>query len=318
MSDNVKIYIDNIFTSLDNINEDLEKIIFELLSFEIDEAGDGTQIKRKHLYNRKNHMTYTGLLPHIIDILKEQNVGYEIIDKREKPEQNANFKIVEHIMDSKGNKIPIVARDYQEKIVNEMADREVVQVATGGGKTFIMASTIAKFNVKPVLVFADKLSLVQQIKEEFEKFLGTEVGIVGGGQKEIKDITVCSIQSVDEELAKSAKMIMFDECLAGDSLITLSDGTQKTIQEIVENKLDVDVVTYNTELKIFENKKIYDWRKIPLVEKNKKMVRLVIEQEDGTEKIIECTEDHKIWIESENKYIEAGKLIEGMEVVCNN
>ena len=66
--------------------------------------------------------------------------------------------------------------------------------------------------------------------------------------------------------------------------------------------------------KQFEPKYIYDRAKIPL--NNKKMVELTIEDDNGNEHIIKCTEDHKIWIESENKYIEAGKLQENMEVVC--
>lgn len=78
----------------------------------------------------------------------------------------------------------------------------------------MMAAIIAKFNVKPVLVFADKMSLVTQIKEEFEKFLGEEVGIIGGGTKEVRDITVCSVQSAinEDELLEDAKIVMFDEC----------------------------------------------------------------------------------------------------------
>lgn len=76
----------------------------------------------------------------------------------------------------------------------------------------MMASLIAKFNVKPVAVFADKLGLCMQIKEEFERFLGEPVGIVGDGMKDIKDITVYSVQSAVPEDVDSNKMILFDEC----------------------------------------------------------------------------------------------------------
>lgn len=186
------------------------------------------------------------------------------------------------------------------------------------GKTFMMAALIAKFNVKPVSVFADKLSLCTQIKEEFEKFLGVPVGLVGGGINQKEDITIYSLQSATEKDVQDSKLIMYDECLKGDTLITLSDNSTKTIQEIVENKLECEVITYNTNKKIFENNKVYNWQKISFNQKNKRMVKLTIEDENGIENIIECTEDHKIWIESENKYIEAGKLTPNMEVICNN
>src|SRR3712207_367870 len=138
----------------------------------------------------------------------------------------------------------------------------------------MMAGLIEKFNVKPIAVFADKLTLCEQLKSEFEKFLGTPVGIVGGGYNDKKDITVYSIQSAQEEDVKDAKMIMFDECLKEDTLITLEDKTKKTIKEIVENKLSVNVITYNIDKKIFEPKKVYNWQKIPFKSKNKKMVEL--------------------------------------------
>ena len=78
--------------------------------------------------------------------------------------------------------------------------------------TFIMAGLIAKFNVKPVSIFADKISLCMQLKNEFEKFLGEPVGLVGGGYKDIKDITVYSVQSTTEEMVKDTKLLMVDEC----------------------------------------------------------------------------------------------------------
>jgi len=311
----IKLIIDNVYIKIENIEKSAEMAIWNHLSFEIEEfAQEYTRVR--HLYNRKTKKTYTGLLPHIEEILNGLGEDYEIIDNRVKHEPNANFKLVDKIILPDGNEQYLKLRPYQEEVVNRATEREVVQIATGGGKTFVMAALIEKYNVKPVSVFADKLSLCSQIKDEFEKFLGVPVGLVGGGINKKEDITVYSIQSATEEDVKDSKMILFDECLIGDTLITLSDNSIKTIKEIVENKLECEVITYNTEKKIFENNKIYDWQKIPFESKNKKIVKLTIEDENGIEHVIECTEDHKVWIESENKYIEAGKLTSGMEVIC--
>ncbi|MNN01752.1 excinuclease ABC subunit B [compost metagenome] len=148
------------------------------------------------------------------EILDENEIPYDFVDTRVKPEQNADFELVTEIDIGNGVKVPLDCRPYQKEIIERAEERECLQAATGAGKTFMMAGLIAKFKVKPVLVFADKLSLVTQIKDEFEKFLGIKIGIIGGGIKDIQDVTICSVQSVveNDELLKSAKMIMFDEC----------------------------------------------------------------------------------------------------------
>jgi superfamily II DNA or RNA helicase len=99
-----------------------------------------------------------------------------------------------------------------EEIIDNCSEREVILAATGAGKTFMMAGLIEKFNVKPVSIFADKLSLCNQIKDEFQKFLGVPIGIVGGGMNQKEDITVYSIQSANPTDIMDSKMIMFDEC----------------------------------------------------------------------------------------------------------
>ena len=78
--------------------------------------------------------------------------------------------------------------------------------------TLMMAGLIAKFQVKPVSIFADKISLCTQLRSEFEKFLGEPIGLVGGGIRDIQDITVFSAQSATEEMVKDTKLLLFDEC----------------------------------------------------------------------------------------------------------
>ena len=310
----IKLTLDNVYIKISDIPRDAEMAIWNKLSFEVEEFAQ-EYVNIRHLYNRKTKKTYTGLLPHIEEILKELDEEYEIIDKRVRHESNADFKLVDKIILPDGTEVNLELRPYQKKVVDNTEDRSVMMACCGSGKTVMMAALVAKFNVKPIGIFADKMSLCFQIKEEFEKFLGEPIGLVGGGINKKEDITVFSIQSTTKDDVKDMKMIMFDECVNGDTLITLSDNSTKTIKEIVENKLECEVITYNTEKKIFENNKIYDWQKIPFEYKNKKMVKLTIEDENGIEHIVECTEDHKVWIESENKYIEARKLINGMEVI---
>jgi intein/homing endonuclease len=50
-------------------------------------------------------------------------------------------------------------------------------------------------------------------------------------------------------------------CLKGDSMILLEDGSHKTISEIVDNQLDVKVISYNEKENKFEPKRITGWSK---------------------------------------------------------
>lgn len=180
----------------------------------------------------------------------------------------------------------------------------------------MMAAIAAKFNVKPLAVFADKITLVEQLKAEFEKFLGRPIGIVGGGKRQIEDITVYSIQSVTEDDVKDAKMIMIDECLTGDSLITMWDNSQYKIEDIVNKRIKMAVKTYNTETKVFEPKFIYNYRKISLKEKNKKIIQLTCKDEYNNYYTVKCTQDHKIWVQSLNKYKKVEDIKIDMNLIC--
>lgn len=195
----VIINMENVYSKIDGVPVFLKKEINDILNYEI--GGFGVKKEKIYLYDFINHQLLTGLVPYLISILKNNRIPYSINDKRVKPQKNGNFKVNKDFQ----------ARDYQKDIIDRASSREVLQAATGAGKTFIMASLIEKFNVKPVVVIAPKVSLALQIKEEFERFLGVNVGIVGGGYNQIEDITVGTPQSLSEEVIKLSKLIMCDE-----------------------------------------------------------------------------------------------------------
>lgn len=61
---------------------------------------------------------------------------------------------------------------------------------------------------------------------------------------------------------KTSKFVLIDECLPGDSLVTLADGSQISIQSIVEARLPVSVLSYNEQKQIIEPKRVTGWRKV--------------------------------------------------------
>ena len=312
----VELIVNNVFTEISHVKKETELQIWEKLSFEVKEfnASGFAPPKIRHLYNRKTHLTYTGLIEYVTDLLNEEEVDYKVIDLREKVLPNADFKLVEYLDDE--HEIKLQMRDYQEKIVNEASNREIIEVQTGGGKTFIMAALIAKFNVKPVSVFADKLSLCTQLQEEFSKFLGVEVGLVGGGLNNKKDITVYSAQSATEEDVKDTKLMMVDECLPGDARVLTPSG-YVMIKDIVDNTIyHVDsVVSYNIETKSFEIKKIINrWKR--LID-DRKMMQLYIRKENTRLVLVKCTNNHKVFIANTSEYIRADELSSGLKVITS-
>lgn len=146
----INIIIDNVYAKLENIPQDIELKIWEKLSYEIKEF-QCEYIQIRHLYNRKTKKTYTGLLNYVFEILSDNNLSYNIIDNRTIPQQNADFSLQDFISTPDGNKIPLKARDYQQKIIDEADNREIIRAATGAGKTFIMAGLIDKFKVNQSL-----------------------------------------------------------------------------------------------------------------------------------------------------------------------
>ena len=92
-------------------------------------------------------------------------------------------------------------------------------------------------------------------------------------------------------------------CLHYDSLISTNKGFIK-IGEIVENKLDIKVNSYNLVTNEIELKNIEYYHKYPQYEK---LYEITIELANGTEKILKLTGDHKVYTKNRG-YVEVKKL----------
>lgn len=208
----VTITMKNVTSKIDGLTDILKNLVVNKLSYTT--ASFGVKPTTNILFNVNKNTTYTGLIPYILEILNEFKIAYKINDLRQKPKSNANFKL----------NCNFVARDYQKNIIDNVSSRDVIQAATGAGKTFIMASLIVKHNVKPAVVIAPSVSLAIQIKDEFEKFLGIPIGICGGGKKQINDITVSTPESIPDVLLKKCKIILWDEFHTAAARITWETG----------------------------------------------------------------------------------------------
>ncbi|NJL70524.1 MAG: DEAD/DEAH box helicase family protein [Candidatus Competibacteraceae bacterium] len=92
--------------------------------------------------------------------------------------------------------------DYQLKIAEDACNRQrgILQMATGSGKTATSAKIIADLGLSSFVFFVPSVDLLEQAREELQKLIrlngkAVEVGAVGGGYKDIKPITISTVQT---------------------------------------------------------------------------------------------------------------------------
>ncbi|MBS7646692.1 MAG: DEAD/DEAH box helicase family protein [Candidatus Jordarchaeales archaeon] len=90
----------------------------------------------------------------------------------------------------------------------------VICIATAGGKTFIGLKAIEELR-KPTIILVPTLALVDQWVERLRNVLGIEAGVLGGGRKEVRWVTVSTYDSAyihAEELGDKFELLIADEC----------------------------------------------------------------------------------------------------------
>lgn len=157
-------------------------------------------------WDGKKHLFYggagfnTGLLDRVVDIIQSSGPTVNIIDKRHKPNE-----LKRPITTSNYDK-----REYQDRALRAVLSKNcgIIKIATGGGKSIIIARLIAEKNVRPIIL-VPSLDLLYQTKDVIERVIGREIGIIGDGIVNIKNINIGTIWSAANALSK--KLITFDE-----------------------------------------------------------------------------------------------------------
>ena len=159
---------------------------------------------KKHLFSVAKQAFPTGYLMDVVSYFKVRGMEPEIVDRREQP------PLSEHPVILQGR----TPWAHQLKVFNAIANssRGLIQVATGGGKTFCIAGAYAYIN-QPGIVLTYRKELMLQLRKHLQDFLGEPVGVFGAGMWEEGRLTVCMAQSLlrasDVKYAKLLKE--FDE-----------------------------------------------------------------------------------------------------------
>lgn len=153
---------------------------------------------KKHLLS-KNQSFASGLIFRVKELLEMHNYTVSVIDRRTNTEFGPPLSINN-----------LESREYQDRALNAALEHRsgIIKVATGGGKSAIISSLIAKTNTS-TMVFVPSLDLLYQTRDFIENVIGKKIGIIGDGICEVKKITISTIWSAANALSKSA--IKFDE-----------------------------------------------------------------------------------------------------------
>ena len=121
-----------------------------------------------------------------------------------------------NFMPSPELKSSITLRSYQKQAIDAWiasGKRGVIVLPTGSGKTIIGIKAISLQNT-PTIVVAPTLDLVDQWRSRLEEEFNVEVGVLGGGEREIKALTVSTYDSAyihADRLGNRFGLIIFDE-----------------------------------------------------------------------------------------------------------
>ncbi|MCX8207438.1 MAG: DEAD/DEAH box helicase family protein [Methanothrix sp.] len=110
----------------------------------------------------------------------------------------------------------IVLRDYQREALDAWVangKRGVIVLPTGSGKTLLGIKAIEMLNT-PTIVVAPTIDLVMQWRSRLREEFGADVGVLGGGLRDVKALTVSTYDSAyihAEHLGNRFGFIIFDE-----------------------------------------------------------------------------------------------------------
>jgi superfamily II DNA or RNA helicase len=199
----VKIMVGNIYSKIIGfIPPPVQESLDRTLSYKMMGARFMPQVKNKAwdgvvrlYYANKGQSFYTGLLAFVRDILKKNNIEYEIIDQRIKPEQNMSNLIF--------TPPPWYdERDYQAFTIERSMKftRGILSMCTGSGKTLTVVKMISQIKTYPFIFYVLTVDLMEQAHGVLSMCLNEPIGKIGDGNCDIRKINVCTIQTAVQAL----------------------------------------------------------------------------------------------------------------------
>jgi superfamily II DNA or RNA helicase len=143
------------------------------------------------LFNDFDNTFPTGMLPKVIQALNRARFQFEVIDLRQYGDETLIFG------QKTGKYANINPYPYQADAIDNILHKKrgLIRIACGGGKTLVAGQAIRELKRQSVFL-VNRKGLLYQTKEVFEDLLGQEIGQVGDGIVDIKEVNVVMIQSL--------------------------------------------------------------------------------------------------------------------------
>ncbi|MFX1576578.1 MAG: DEAD/DEAH box helicase [Promethearchaeota archaeon] len=168
------------------------------------------EIKSILTYNAKEKLFHARIMDYYTILNFLVTKGYPVISHF-----SLNFRLPERWQEQL--QLDMALRGYQQDALRRWQgakNQGVVVLPTGGGKTIVGLEAIRRL-VETTLIVVPTLDLLSQWREALEVLLHVpEVGILGGGAKAIKPITVATYDSASllaPRLVTSFGLLIFDE-----------------------------------------------------------------------------------------------------------
>jgi len=206
-------------------------------------------------------------------------------------------------------------RDYQQDAIYSAIrnKRGVLESATGSGKSMIIYSLI-RFIMEDVpgkiLLVVPSINLVNQMFDDCKTYGWTgsydDISLLYGKSKNYdpnKKVLISTWQSIHKKpysFFKQFGAVLVDECLDGNTLISMVDGSYKKISDII---IGDKILSYNTTTNSYEEDVVVNTFKNLKKSSNEKMYELLFD--NGV--IMKVTGNHKIYTKNRG-YVRCDEL----------
>ena len=186
---------------LDNVNGQIEGLlpskvrnhIIDNCSFEVLGSQYAPKVMSGHwdgfkrLFSESTQRFPLGLYSNVTKALKDNGLPFQLIDHRNKPIYSLKNCLLGGIS----------YRPYQKELIKLGVNyhRGIFEVATGGGKSIIIIGLSKALSDLKINIFVHRNTLLRQFEETFNKY-GISIGIIGDGERIVKNINICSLQSL--------------------------------------------------------------------------------------------------------------------------
>ena len=211
-----------------------QKLSFKMAGVEYTQAYKHGWDGVTYMLDKKGNFPL-GLLHKVEKFLKENNIAYEVVDKRQQISLEEELDISDNL-----KAIGKSPRDYQLAMVEAaLKNRKgIIRACTGSGKTLAASLITAKFN-KTTIIYVIGLDLLQQFHKTFSEVLKQPIGFIGNGVCDIQKINIASVWTVGKALNIKFKMFEDDESEEEEDLN-------------VSNKMKIQQLLKATQLHIFD------------------------------------------------------------------